>query len=73
MKNKWVRKIGVIATFTAFAMMAIGSGSTDAAKENKQIVGADTEQSVQDEQEGIAAETRILLPGWRRIPFGEKV
>ena len=34
MKNKWVRKIGVIATFTAFAMMAIGSGSTDAAKEN---------------------------------------
>ncbi len=57
MKNKWVRKIGVIATFTAFAMMAIGSGSTDAAKENKQIVGADTEQSVQDEQEGIAEET----------------
>lgn len=57
MKNKWVRKIGVIATFTAFAMMAIGSGSTDAAKENKQIVGTDTEQSVQDEQEGIAEET----------------
>lgn len=57
MKNKWVRKIGAIAVFAAFTMMAIASGSTDAAKENKQIVGTDTEQSGQDAQEETAEKT----------------
>lgn len=51
MKNKWIRKVGVVAAFAAFTIMALGSGSTDDAKENKQIVEADTEQDNQNVQE----------------------
>lgn len=66
MKNKWMRRMCVTAVFAVFAMMALGSGSTDGADETKQIVEAGTEQGVQDVQQeqdkaGVSIEEQILL------------